>query len=317
MVAKPLRDYNKSMGKARILVALILLAGLVFPRAACSQTRTSVVVLPFTGGNLSRVELADLTRIFEESLAGVDTLQVIDQTRREKVLAYLDPALLTSEDLSSAVRVGEALSAATVVMGMVRSESGKLSVRVRVITVATGKMVSTESAGVASVAELSQAVRIIASALFGASLSRPTGVEGQTEVQERQQRLSVLESMKTDLEQSIAQIDRKRAKAQTWGWVSLGAGIASVAFSGVSWYLSDLAYQNYQSTHDTAAAAYYHQKVTLWDTLMFMSAGAGVLSVGVSIPFFVLSPNSRTEMQELKRVESEMASLGVPGGKEK
>lgn len=145
MVSKSSKVYNKNMGKARMLIVLFLLCGFVFPRAACSQSKTSIVVLPFTGGDLSRAELADLTLSFEESLSRIESLQVIDQTRREKVLAYLDPALLTSEDLTSAVKVGEALSAAIVVMGTVRSESGKVAVRVRVITVATRKTVSTES----------------------------------------------------------------------------------------------------------------------------------------------------------------------------
>jgi TolB-like protein len=317
MVAKPPGVYNKSMGKARMLIALFLLAGFVSPWTAGSQSRTALVVLPFSGAGLSKTELADLTQVFEESLAGVESLQVIDQTRREKVLAYLDPALLTSVDIASAVKVGEALSAAIVVMGTVISQNGMLSVKVRIITVATGKMVSTESAGVASAAELSQAVRIIASALFGTPFSDSPEGEGRTETLAKQQRFSVLESLQADLKESIAQIDRKRARARTSGWVTLGIGVAATAFSGVSWYLADLAYQEYQSTHDTTAAAYYHRKVTLWDTLMFLSAGTGVLSVGVSIPFFALSPNSRAEKEELKRVESEMVSLGVPGGIEK
>jgi TolB-like protein len=314
MVAKSRMVYNDSVGKVRILLTLILLAGLVFPGTAFSQSKTSIVVLPFTGGNLSKTELADLTQVLEESLSRVDSLQVIDQTRREKVLAYLDPALLTSEDVGSAVKVGEALSAAIVVMGTVGRESGKLSVKVRVITVATRKMISTESAGVASAAELSQAVRIIASALFGAPLSGSSGGEGLTETLEKQHRFSVLESLQADLKESIAQIDRKRAKAQTLGWMSLGIGVASAVFSGVSWYLSDVAYREYRSTSDTTTAEYYHQKVVLWDTLMFASAGSGVLGVGVSIPLFVLSPNSRAEKAELKKVESDIATLAAPAG---
>ncbi len=317
MVAKQPGVYNKTMGKARTLIALFLLAGLMFPGSVCSQSRTSVVVLPFSGASLSKTELADLTRVFEESLSGVESLQVIDQTRREKVLAYLDPALLTSVDLNSAIKVGEALSAAIVVTGTIMSQNGMLAVKVRVITVATGKAVSTESAGVASAAELSQAVRIIASALFGAPLSGPSGGGGLTETLAKQQRFSVLESMQADLKESIARINQERARTRTWGWVSLGVGAASAVFSGVSWYLADLAYGNYRSTYDTAAAAYYHQKVVLWDTLMFTSAGVGVVGLGVSIPFFVLSPDSHTEMEELKRIESEMASLASPGGIEK
>src|SRR5512136_1281523 len=103
MVAKLHMVYNDVVGKARILLALILLMGFVFPRGAFAQSRIPIVVLPFTGGNLLKTELMNLTLQFEESLAGVDTLQVIDQSRREKVLAYLDPALMTCEDLDCAI----------------------------------------------------------------------------------------------------------------------------------------------------------------------------------------------------------------------
>ena len=297
--------------------ALILMIGIVFPGIAFGQNKASVVVLPFTGSSLSKTELSNLTLLFETSLSRVDSLQVIDQSRREKVLAYLDPAYLTCEDLTCAVKIGEALTATTVVMGTVVSESGKLVVIVRVVTVASKRIFKTDGAGVASAAELPQAVRIMASALFGAPLSGTSGAEGLTTSQEKQQRLSALESLRADLNASIAETNLKRVRAQTWGWVSLGFGVTSAALSGVCWYLSDLAYQEYRSTSETAAAAYYRQQVLMWDTLMLVSAGAGVLSVGISIPLFVGSPDSRAEMNELKRVEAEMAALESPEGIEK
>ena len=297
--------------------ALILVMGFVFPGIAFSQNKASIVVLPFTGGDLSKTELMKLTLVFEESLSRVDSLQVIDQPRREKVLAYLDPAFLTCEDLTCAVKIGEALTATTVVMGTIVGESGKLVVSVRVVTVASKRIFKTDGAGVGSAAELPQAVRIMASALFGAPLSGSSGAEGLTATEEKQQRLNALESLRADLNASIAETNLKRVRAQTWGWVSLGFGVTSAALSGVCWYLSDLAYQEYRSTSETAAAAYYRQQVLMWDTLMLVSAGAGVLSVGISIPLFVGSPNSRAEMNELKRVEAEMAALESPEGIEK
>jgi len=314
MVAEQHMVYNDSVGKAHILFALILLVGFVFPGIAFSQNKTPIVVLPFTGGSLSQTELVNLTLLFEESLSRVDSLQVIDQSRREKVLAYLDPALLTCEDLDCAIRIGKALSASTVVMGAIVTESGKLAVTMRVVTVTSGRSIKTDSAGVASAAELPQAVRLLASALFGAPLAGSASAEGLTKTQEKQQRLEALESFREDLQESIAQIKVKRRNAQTWGWVSLGVGVASATLSGVSWYLSDLAYKDYLSTSDTDEAAYYRQRVVLWDTIMLASAGTGVLSAGISIPLFVLSPDSRAEMAELKRVESEIAALASPEG---
>lgn len=315
MVAKPHMVYNHIVGKSRALIALILLGGLVFPRAALAQDKKTIVVLPFTGGNLSKAELKDLTLVFEASLSKVATLQVIDQAQREKVLAYLNPELLTCNDPSCAITIGKALSAATVVLGTIVPASGTLSVAMRVITVRTGKSIRTDSEAVASAAELPHALRLLASALFGAPLASSPGEEALTEAQEKQQRLRALESLREDLQDSIAQVKVKRRNAQTWGWVSLGFGAACATLSGVSWYLSDLAYQNYLNTSDTEEAARYRSQVVMWDSIMLGSAGAGVLSVGISIPIFLLSPDARAETNELKRVESEMASLAGTGGK--
>jgi hypothetical protein len=314
MVAKLHMVYNDSVRKARLLFALFFLGAVVFPGITFSQSRTSIVVLPFTGGNLSKTELMNLTLLFEESLTKVDSLEVIDQPRRERVLAYLDPALLMCEDLGCAVRIGRALSAATVVMGTIVTESGKLAASVRVVTVASGRSIKSNSAGVASASDLPQAVRLLASALFGAPFAGSMGAEGLNQTQEKQQRLEALESLREDLQDSIAQIKVKRRSAQTWSWVSLGFGVASAALSGVSWYLSDQAYKEYVATSETAKAEYYHKQVVLWDTIMLASAGTSVLSVGISIPLFVLSPDSRAEMEELKRVESDIAALAAPEG---
>lgn len=309
MVSKPNRVYNASVGKARALFVLILVMGFVSAGILHAQNKKTVVVLPFNGA-ISRTELMNLTRVFEESLSGVGSLQLIDQVWREKVLAYLNPELLTSNSVDDAVKVGKALSASTVVMGTVGGkENGNLVVSVRAITVATAKVVRTESKGVVSAADLPNAVCILASVLFGAPLTLPAGVRGLPPDEEKQQRLSALEAMRDDLNASIARINLQRAKAKTWGWVSLGIGIASAAFSGVSWYQGDLAYERYQSTSDTTEAEYYRQRVVLWDTVMLASAGTGVFCTGISIPIFMLRPDNRAENEELKRVQAEMTSL--------
>jgi hypothetical protein len=99
--------------------------------------------------------------------------------------------------------------------------------------------------------------------------------------------------------------------------VSLGVGAASATLMGVSWYLSDVAYQEYQSTSDTATAVYYRRQVLLWDTFMLVSGGTVVLSLGISIPLFVINPDSRAGTGELKRVGSGMAALASAEGIEK
>ena len=132
-----------------------------------------------------------------------------------------------------------------------------------------------------------------------------------------QQQSNALESLRAGLNETPAERAQKQAKARTWGWVSLGVGAASATLMGVSWYLSDVAYQEYQSTSDTATAVYYRRQVLLWDTFMLVSGGTVVLSLGISIPLFVINPDSRAGTGELKRVGSGMAALASAEGIEK
>ena len=306
--------YNDDMRKARTLFLLILLICFLSAGNAYAQEKVSIAVFPFTGGGLSASELRSLTLIFEESLSKFDSLEIIDQSKRERVLAYLEPSLLTCEDVDCAIRAGKTLSADTIVFGMVSKTGEQFVLSVRVIDPRTGRSRKAESAGSRSVAEMAPATRLLASTLFGKAAPDVSNVEGAESGQDNAQRLRALESLAANLNASIVEIDKKRAAAHTWGWVFMGIGVASVGLSGVCWYKSDQAYQSYKSTSDTATAAKYRSQVTLWDTLMLVSAGTGVLSIGGSIPFFVLSPNSRNEKKELKRIEMEMSALGNTEG---
>ena len=78
--------YNEDMGKARTLLLLISLLALLAGGSAFSQEKGSIVVFPFTGGGLSEAELRSLTIVLEESLSRFDSLQVIDQSKREKII---------------------------------------------------------------------------------------------------------------------------------------------------------------------------------------------------------------------------------------
>ncbi len=309
--------YNEDMRKARTLFLLILLMCFLAGGNAFSQEKVSITVFPFTGSGLSASELRSLTLIFEESLTKVDSLQVIDQPKREKVLAYLEPSLMTCEGMECAIRAGKTMSVDIVVLGTVSGPGQKRVITATVIDVKSGKSRKVESAGSESMTEMEKAARLLASTLFGTVASSGSSPDDVSAGLQNAQRLKALESLRENLRTTIAEIDRKRAAARAWGWAFMGVGIASAGFSGACWYKSDRAYQDYKSTSDTARAGYYREQVTLWDTLMLVSAGTAVLSIGGSIPFFVLSPNSREENKELKRIETEMGALeNTVGAKE-
>ena len=276
---------------------------------AFSQEKVSITVFPFTGGGLSASELRSLTLIFEESLLKVDSLQVIDQSKRERVLAYLEPSLLTCEDVDCAIRAGRTMSVDTIVLGTISEAGQKRVITATVIDIKSGKGRKVESPGSESMTEMTKAARLLASTLFGTLAPGDSSADAASAALENAQRSKALESLRANLRTTIAEIDRKRAVAHAWGWAFMGVGIVSAGLSGACWYKSDQAYQDYKSTSDTARAQYYREQVTMWDTLMLVSAGTAVLSIGGSIPFFIISPNSRDEKKELKRIETEMGVL--------
>jgi TolB-like protein len=297
------------MTRVSTCLVLLLSLSLFSPERPLCQEKTSIVVLPFTGGELSEADLAEITLLFEENLLKVESFQVIDQAKRARVLAYLNPSLLKCEDIECALKAAKALSADTAVLGTVTRRGETLVISARAVNVKSGKSVRAESVESASKADLPRTIRILSSTLLGTPMSGASIAEGPNTEQENLQRLRALESLRADLNEAIAEIKEKRVTAHRWGWALVGVSAASAALSGVSWYLSDVAYQHYQSTSDTDLAAYYRGKVTLWDTLFLVSAGTGVLSIGGSIPIFTLGPNSRAEAEELKKVEAEIRAL--------
>jgi TolB-like protein len=317
VAAEAFMVYIDDVRKARTLFLLILLMCFLDAGNVFTQEKVSIAVFPFTGAGLSALDLRSLTLIFEESLARFDSLEVIDQSKRERVLAYLEPSLLTCEDVDCAIKAGRMLSADTIVLGTVSRIGEQFVISARVMDLRTGKSRKAESAGSRSVAEMAPATRLLASTLFGAAAPGISTGEGAEAGLDSAQGQRALESLATNLKATIAEIDRKRVVAQTWGWVFMGIGVISAGLAGACWYMSDQAYKSYTSTSDTAVAANFRSQVTLWDTLMLVSAGTGVLCVGGSIPFFALSPNSRDETKELKRIEAEMSALGNTQGTKK
>ena len=230
------------------------------------------------------------------------------------MLAYLDPALLKCADLECALKAARALSADTALLGTITKQGEKIVLSVKLIDVKLGKSIKASTTEAGSKGDLPRVIPILLSTLLGTPVASASGGSGLTADQVNQQKLEVLEALRAELKATIAEINKKRSVAHTWGWSLMGVGAVSAGLSGVCWYLADQAYQGYQSTGGTSEAEYYRGKVTLWDTLMLVSAGTSVLSFGGAIPSFALSPNSRAESNELKRVETEISALEVPEG---
>jgi hypothetical protein len=303
-------DYNEGMRKAGTLFLLTLLVGMFAAGRAFAQEKVSVTVFPFTGDGLSAAELKSLTLALEQSLSRFNALELIDQAKRDRVLVYLDPSLLTCADLDCLLRAGKVVSADAIVLGTVSRTDSQFVLTAKMVDVATGKSRQVESSPSSSLAELGAATRLLASTLFGLTASSSSGgAPAGTERLEDIQRLKALESLAANLRAEIAEINRKGARTRRWGWVLLGVGAASAGLAGTCYYLAEQAYASYKTTTDDDLAAEYRAQVTMWDTLTLVSAGTGVVSFGFSIPFLVRGPSSRAEKKELRRIETEMSAM--------
>ncbi len=299
---------------------LILLAALsVFaPAAAPSQERERVVVIPFTG-DAPAADQQTVTQLFEQALFKLDSFQVIDRAQQQRVFAYIDQSLLSCADEECAIKVAEALSAGAVILGTVSGLEGALQVSATLVDSIQGKSVAAASARAASADDFPRIVPGLLSTLLEkrplpAPIAPAPPVDADKLRQEKLHqeallKLQGLESLRAELKATIAATDKKRSLARTWGWALVGGGAVSAVLSGVSWLVAARAYQNYRSTADTAAAERYRTQVTAWDTIMLLTAGTGVLSIGGSISFFALSPDSKPETEQLKRIEGDIGAL--------
>ena len=223
--------YNEDMRKAGTLLLLTLLMSTFAAGRAFAQEKASVTVFPFTGAGIPEAELESLTLIFEESLLRLDFLEVIDRSKREKVLAYLDPSLLACVKLDCLLRAGRAVSADAIVLGSISTTGGQFVLTVKVVDLGTGRSRQAESPGSLSVAELGPGTRLLASTLFGAAAPGASGTAQASAELESAQRLRALESLAANLRANIAEIDRKRAAVRKWGWVFIGIGAASAGLA--------------------------------------------------------------------------------------
>jgi hypothetical protein len=302
--------YNEGMRKAGTLLLLALLSCSFLVGRAFGQQRVSVTVFPFTGDGIPAADLESLTLAFEDGLAGLNSVEVIDQPKRERVLVYLDPSLLACADLDCMLKAGKVGSATAIALGGVSRSGSQFVLTAKVVDVGTGRSRQAESAGSSSVAGLRPAAGLLASTLFGSLASEASGgAQVGAARQQGAQQLQALESLAANLRRDIEEINRQRASARRWGWILAGVGVASAGLAATSWYLAEQAYENYRTTGDIALAAAYRAQVTMWDTITLVSAGTGVLSLGVSIPFLARGPSSRAEKKELKRIETEISAL--------
>ena len=81
--------------------------------------------------------------------------------------------------------------------------------------------------------------------------------------------------------------------------ITFGTAVASLVLFNVFWILADRSYEQYQNATTPEDAREFQQKSQSSETLSYIFAAAGVVSLGVSIPLFA----ARSPQKELKDLE--------------
>ena len=103
-------------------------------------------------------------------------------------------------------------------------------------------------------------------------------------------------------------------------WITIGAGIASLALSGISLALGNSAYDNYEQATTYDDIMKYKNSVKTWDTLFITGLCGGAASAGVTAFFYFRKPKAKDNNnpnsirmaelnQELAQVNKEIEEL--------
>ena len=102
---------------------------------------------------------------------------------------------------------------------------------------------------------------------------------------------------------------RTRKITTVGGVVSLAVGLVGGGISGLFLYLADDSYTKYLNATVTADAVKYKQQFQMWDTGVYIAAGTGALSLGISAVLWIARPAKDEYQDEMISLTERIAEL--------
>ena len=215
-----------------------------------------IAVIPFNYINISKSDTEIITGLFEIALIRTGAFGVIEQNLLNEILESQAYSISDFTDEKFAIEVGKLLSAEQIILGTLSSFAGKYVLYAKIIDVATGKNIRADRVQTESLEKMTEAVDVLASKLAG------------------------IIYQKVDIEDKIFRIKKARSIG---GWIAFSTGVVSLGLSGLFWYLSNEAFNDYNNTNVTEDVIEYRRKTQLYDALTYSAVGVGVLGLGISI----------------------------------
>ena len=159
----------------RIRISILLFCFLLPLVTICSQEQyPSIAVLPFDAITVSESDAAVLSGLFETALVKTGVFSVIEQNQISEILEAQKQSLSGCTDESCAVEVGKLLSASQIILGTVSTVGGKYIINAKIIDVTLGKNIRADKVEAASLADLTDAVELLAYKLAGLTFQERT-----------------------------------------------------------------------------------------------------------------------------------------------
>jgi hypothetical protein len=105
--------------------------------------------------------------------------------------------------------------------------------------------------------------------------------------------------------------EEKAAKRNVFTIIFSGLAISSLGTSGVTWYLGNEAYTNYDNTLITSEAVSYREKSQMYDIVKYSAGAAGLVFSILPIINWIVGDERRELRQSIKTIKEELKELGA------
>jgi hypothetical protein len=136
----------------------------------------------------------------------------------------------------------------------------------------------------------------------------PSSLES-SEQRTREVRIEQLKAERSELAQRIDKVRRRKKATTTGQWVSYGSGLAALGGMGLSLYLGNQSYQDYQAAVFTDDAVALRKRTQLFQGIAITSGILGGLGIAGGTILLAVNPNLDRLQKRIDRLDAEIDRL--------